>query len=71
MKLVIDRFEGKYAVCEDLETYELINIEKTLLPVDSREGMLLAYEDGNIQVDVQGTDERAKQIKKKMDDLWE
>jgi len=37
MKVIVDRFEGKYAVCEK-EGNVMINIEKSQLPKGVKEG---------------------------------
>ena len=42
---VLDRFEGDYAILENLETTEKREVLSSLLPEDLREGSLLNYVD--------------------------
>jgi len=39
--LIIDRFEGDFAVLE-LEDYSFVNMPKKLIPTDSKEGTVLS-----------------------------
>ncbi len=50
--LIIDRFEGNFAVCED-EGREMHCIPRGELPEDAREGDCLVREDGRWQLDRQ------------------
>lgn len=70
MRVIIDRFEGKYAVCEK-EDRSMVNIEKDKLPPEAREGDVLVLEGDKIYIDAVTTDERKRNIKKLMDELWE
>lgn len=70
MRLVIDRFEGSFAVCED-ENRNMSNIPRSKLPEDAMEGSVLIVSETGITVDIKETAERSKIIKKKMDDLFE
>lgn len=64
MKVIIDRFEGDYAVCEvDLDTF--VNIPKILIP-DSIEGDVV-----NINVDKNETENRKKNIEDLMNNLFD
>ncbi len=69
MKVIIDRIEGKYAVCEK-EDLEMIDIEIEKLPKGVKEGDVLIIEGENIQIDSEETENRKEKIKKLMDDLW-
>ena len=71
MRVAIDRFEGDTAVCQDLDTKRMIDLPRAKLPQEAREGSILVIDDESISLDVAGTTERAKRIKKKMDELWE
>lgn len=64
MKFIIDRFEGDYAVAE-LESKEMINVPKKILPEGTCEGSVIA-----IVIDEAETEKRKSNIKKLMDDLW-
>lgn len=71
MKVIIDRFEGNYAVCEK-ENQEMIDIEKEKLPAGAKAGdSLIIKEDGVILPDLGETKNRKKRIEKLMEDMWE
>lgn len=69
MKVIIDRFEGKYAVCEK-ENLEMIDIEIEKIPKGAKEGDVLIIEGDNIRIDSEETENRKKRIEKLMDNLW-
>ena len=70
MKVIVDRFEGSYAVCED-EEQKMINIEIDKLPQGVKEGDVLIIEGDNIKVDKEETEIRRERIRSLMEDLWE
>lgn len=70
MKVVIDRFEGKFAVCEK-EDRKMINILKDKVPSGAGEGTVLnLYDNGKIEIDIEETEKQAKKIEKLMKDLF-
>jgi len=69
--LAIDRFEGEYGICQDLDTKEIVRCKKNSLPPEAEEGDVLAYRDGSIIVDRELTQKRRAQIQKLVDELWE
>jgi hypothetical protein len=70
-KLIIDRFEGQYAVCEQ-EDRKMVDIEKKLLPDEAAEGScIIIRDDGKILLDKNETGKRKDRISKLMDDLFE
>jgi len=68
MKFILDRIEGDYAVCEDYESKEMINLEKVFLPEDIQPGTLFEIIDG--VVTILPNDETHERIKEKMENLW-
>lgn len=66
----IDRFEDIFAVCEDLETGEIVNIEKSLLPADCKEGSIITLENGVYTLDTQKTLEKQENISKMVNNLF-
>lgn len=70
LKVTIDRFEGSYAVCEK-ESRTMINIEKSKLPSEAKEGDILIINDEVIEIDISETKKRKHIIKKLMDMLWD
>jgi len=65
MKVIIDRFEGDYAVVE-LEDKTICTMPIKLLPEGAKEGSIL-----KIEVDVESTENRKEKIQKLMDEMWE
>lgn len=64
MKVIIDRFEGEYAVVE-LEIGKFVNMPKILVP-DAHEGDVI-----DIYIDEKETKKRKKHISELMNDLFE
>lgn len=69
MKFIIDRLEGKYAVCTD-ENGNIINICKENLPENIEEGTTIIKENNLYYIDEKDTKKRKKRIQKLADDLW-
>lgn len=65
MKVIIDRFEGNYAVVE-LPDMSTVDMPIELVPKEAEEGDVLI-----IEIDADETKNRKERIKKLMDDLWE
>lgn len=69
-KLIIDRFEGNYAVCES-EDRSAVMVPKYKLPLECREGDCLILDaDGMYQKDVLEAKAREKRIHDKMGRLF-
>ena len=60
--LIIDRFEGNYAVVEDSESDTMKNIDKALIDKAAKEGDVLSFENGLYTVDINATAKRRKEI---------
>lgn len=65
MKVTIDRFEGEFAVVE-MQSCELSNIPKALIPPNSKEGDILS-----IEIEKNDTAIRRGEIENKMNRLFE
>lgn len=70
MKVIIDRFEENFAVCEK-ESGEMINIEVAKLPMNIKEGDILIVDGNTISIDEKCTKARKEKINKLAEDLWE
>jgi len=70
LRVIIDRFEGKYAVCEK-DDRTTINIEISKLPDGAKEGDVIVLGKEKIFIDQSATEERKNRLKKVMDELWE
>lgn len=65
--IIIDRFEGEYAV---LETDSgMIDVNRSLLPENAREGDLLINENGIYSVDAAATQERRERMREMLNKL--
>lgn len=70
-KLIIDRFEGSYAVCE-WNDKSLVTIPKYKLPLNCKEGdFLILDSQGMYQKDTETTQVSESRIKEKMNRLFE
>lgn len=76
--LIIDRFEGdgedEYAVVEKSESdkvIDMIEIERSLLPNDAKEGHVLIEIDGEYKIDYEETERRIKMLSELSKGLWE
>jgi hypothetical protein len=65
-RLIIDRFEGEFAVIEYGDI--MFNLPRELLPLTAKEGDVLILQ---LSIDVSATDERQTHIQRLMDKLWE
>lgn len=70
MHVILDRFEGKYAVCEKYDK-SIINIEKDKIPKEAKESDVLSVEYNSIVIDVKETKKRKDYIKNLTRDLWD
>jgi hypothetical protein len=69
MKVIVDRFEGDFAVCEK-DDRTTINIKKDRLPAHTREGDVLIVEGNAIRIDSTETAKRKAAADQLMKDLW-
>ena len=70
MRVIIDRFEGNYAICEN-EELTMLEIEKNKLPESAKEGQVLIINGNNIIIDKVQTATRKKEIEESTKGLWE
>lgn len=68
---VIDRFEGNFAVCENRETGEMLNVELSKLPNGLEEGDILIYKDNVFIKDVNKRKEIEDRINEKVKNIFE
>jgi Cft2 family RNA processing exonuclease len=69
MKLIIDRFEGEYAVCEK-GNREMIDIPKKDIPSEAKEGDVLIVDGKIITIDHESTKKRKQEIAELSKGLW-
>ncbi|NLL31049.1 MAG: DUF3006 domain-containing protein [Clostridiales bacterium] len=69
VKVIIDRFEGEFAVCEK-EDRKIIDIEISKLPSNAKEGDVLNISNDTITIEVEETEKRRRKIEELTKDLW-
>ena len=70
-KLIVDRYEGQYTVCEDKEQ-KFFAIDTSEMPSDATPGTVICInDDGVITVDAEETERRKKRIVGKQNKLYE
>ena len=70
MKVSIDQFEGKFAICEK-ENGETFDLEKKLLPEGAKPGDVLDIDGDLITIDTGETEKRKEEIAGLVDDLFD
>lgn len=70
LKLIIDRFEGDYAVCEK-EDRTMVDVEKCRIPPEAKEGDVLKVVEDKFLIDEAETIKRKKHIEELAKDLWQ
>ncbi len=69
MKVIIDRFEGPYAVCEK-EDKTMMDIKRINLPIEAKEGYVLDVHGDEITIDLEETQNRKKHMEYITKDMW-
>lgn len=71
--IVVDRIEGKYAVCEVLGEGEIHYLDVSLseLPPEVKEGDVIVKTPSGYSIDTDATSARKQKILKLQNDLWE
>lgn len=69
MILIIDRFEGNFAVCEK-EDRSTMNIPREKIPATAKEGDVLKIDGKLIIIDHEATEKRRKEIEELTKGLW-
>jgi len=68
--LIIDRFEGNLAVCEN-EEGKMIDIERAKLPEEAKEGYVLKFAGDRFEIDYDETEKRKNKTIEFLESLWE
>ena len=66
---IIDRFEGKFAICER-DDLKFENIKKEKLPRDANEGDVIFFDGKKYIKDIEKSNERKRYIEDLTKDLW-
>jgi hypothetical protein len=70
MRVIIDRFEGDFAVCEKADR-TMLNVKRETLPPDAKEGDALIIEGDTISIDIANTEKRKNIVRKLFADLFQ
>ena len=70
MRVIIDRFEGDFAVCEK-EDRKMLNIKRAQVPVDAKEGDALIINGDTITIDTATTEKRKNAVNKLFSSLFQ
>ena len=66
----VDRFEGDFAICENRQTGEFIDIPLSELPENIKQGSIKKFENGNYILDIESTKKEQEEIKNLVDNLF-
>lgn len=69
MKYVIDRIEDNIVICQNLESKEMVEIEKNLLPQNIKDGTMLLFENNEYKLDLKEEELRRKRISERFNRL--
>ena len=69
-ELVIDRFEGNIAICEDRKTGKIKEIPKEKIEQNLQEGSVIKEENGKYVQAKEKQEEIESRIKDKMNQIW-
>ncbi|MEN6328121.1 MAG: DUF3006 domain-containing protein [Syntrophomonas sp.] len=70
MRVIIDRFDGDYAVIET-EEKSMKKIKRAEIPSAAREGDILVFKNNKWNIDSEATQRRKEQIAALAAELWE
>ena len=70
-ELVIDRYEGNFAICENRKTGKIKQIPKEHIQQGLKEGSIIKFENGKYVQDKEKQEAIEKNIKEKMNKIWE
>lgn len=70
MRIIIDRFEGRYAVCQ-FEDGTMFNVPLPFIPKEAKESDVIHIDTDAITIDKEATLALKQEIKKLMDNLFE
>jgi hypothetical protein len=69
IRVIIDRFEGDFAVCEKADR-KMLNIKRALVPPEAKEGDALIIEGEVITINAAETNKRKNAVSKLFSELF-
>ena len=70
MRVIIDRFEGDFAVCEKADR-TMLNVKRAQVPADAKEGDALIIAGDTITIDIETTQKRKNAVNKLFSGLFQ
>jgi hypothetical protein len=70
LRYVLDRFEGAFAICEDMETRITVPVNKSDLPKEAKPGDVLDKDGDSYTINLEETLTRKERIQKLFESLW-
>ena len=70
MRLIIDRFEGNFAVCEK-EDGGMLDVNKNKVPTTAKDGDVLEFVNGKYFINQEETEILRKRIEEKVNKLFD
>ena len=70
LKYTLNRFEENFAICENRDTKEMIDIPISELPLDIKEGDIFTKIDDKYEIDYELTKTEKQEVKNLMNKLW-
>ena len=69
MKYVIDRIEDNIVICQNLETKEMVELEKKILPQNIKDGNVLLFDNNEYKLDLNEEELRRQRIRERFNRL--
>lgn len=69
MRYIIDRIEGRIAICEESKTNKMIKIDVSLLPDGIHDGAVLDYNDGKYTLNIEEEKSLREKISNRLNNL--
>lgn len=69
MKFAVDRIEENIAVCQNLETKEMMEVTIDKLPKDIKDGTIIMFKDNEYKLDLTEEELRRKKIQERFNKL--
>lgn len=67
--LVLDRYEGNYAICENRNTGKILEIPKSYISKQAKDGDILKFRHGIYQINFKETRKQKEDMKKLLESI--
>ena len=69
LPLVLDRYEGNYAICENRNTGKILEIPKSYISKQAKDGDILKFRHGIYQINFKETRKQKEDMKKLLESI--